>query len=314
MAYLRLVPHNVNINFVGLRFVTFLISSLVIAATLITLCTKGLNYGIDFQGGYIFEVRLKQEPNIPELRDKLASLGLGETAIQKFGAENDVLIRVEKKVNEGTNETESQQKVIDAVKGLLGADQDYRRVETIGPKVGEELVRNSMKAVLFALAAMLIYIAARFEWQFAVCGIIALVHDTIGILALFSIFPLEFNETAIIAILITAGYSINDTIVIFDRIRENLRKYKKMELGALINKSLNETLSRTVLTATTTLTSLLALYFFGGSVISSFSLPIIIGIMIGSFSSIFLASPLLLYLNLKRGEDIPASEGAVKKA
>ncbi len=312
MAYLRLVPQNVNINFVGIRFITFLISSLVVAVTLFILGTKGLNYGIDFEGGYIFEVRLKEDPNIPELRDKLATLNLGETAIQKFGADNDVLIRVERKIEEGIDENQAQQKVIDAVKGVFGQDQDYRRIETIGPKVGEELVHNSMKAVLFALAAMLIYIAVRFEWQFAVCGIIALVHDTIGILALFSVLPLEFNETAIIAILITAGYSINDTIVIFDRIRENLRKYKKMELGALINKSLNETLSRTVLTGTTTLTSLLALYFFGGSVISSFSLPIIIGIMIGSFSSIFLASPLLLYLNLKRGEEVATPEAAAR--
>lgn len=303
MSYIRLVPSNVNINFVGIRFITFLISTIIVLATVITIATKGLNYGIDFEGGYIFEVRMKQDPNIPELRDKLASLNLGETAIQKFGADNDVLIRVERKVSEGADENEVQQKVIDTVKNAIGHDQDYRRIETIGPKVGEELVHNSMKAVLFALAAMLIYIAVRFEWQFAVCGIIALMHDTIGILALFSILPFEFNETAIIAILITAGYSINDTIVIFDRIRENLRKYKKMELSALINKSLNETLSRTVLTATTTLTSLLALYFFGGSVISSFSLPIIIGILIGSFSSIFLASPLLLYLNIKRGED-----------
>lgn len=301
MALIRLVPSNVNINFVGIRFIAFFISIIVVLTTLFTIGTKGLNYGIDFQGGYIFEVRLKETPIIPELREKLEALKLGETAIQKFGSDNDILIRVERKAVEGLSDNEAQQRVIDSVKGILGADQDYRRIETIGPKVGEELVQNGLKAVLFALIAMLIYIAVRFEWQFAICGIVALVHDTIAILALFSIFPFEFNETAIIAILITAGYSINDSIVIFDRIRENLRKYKKMDLGELINKSLNETLSRTVLTATTTLTSLLALYFFGGSVISSFSLPIIIGIMVGSFSSIFLASPLLLYLNLKRG-------------
>ncbi len=306
MALIRLVPSNVNINFVGLRFFTFIISALVVLATVFTISTKGLNYGIDFQGGYIFEVRLKETPNIPELREKLEALHLGETAIQKFGGDTDILIRVERKTVEGASENEAQQKVVDAVKGTIGQDQDYRRIETIGPKVGEELVHSSLKAVLFALAAMLIYIAIRFEWQFAVCGIVALMHDTVAILALFSILPFEFNETAIIAILITAGYSINDTIVIFDRIRENLRKYKKMELPELINKSLNETLSRTVLTGMTTLTSLLALYFFGGSVISSFSLPIIIGIIIGSFSSIFLASPLLLYLNLKRSTDAGA--------
>lgn len=304
MAFLRIVPNDVNINFIGLRFFAFLISAVVIIATTVSLATRGLNYGIDFEGGYIFEVRLKEEPNVPELREKLGALNLGDTAIQKFGSDNDILIRVERKVMEGVDENIAQQKVVDAVKGVIGEDEDYRRIETIGPKVGEELVHNSMKAVLFALAAMLIYIAIRFEWQFAVCGIIALVHDTVGILALFTIFSFEFNETAIIAILITAGYSINDTIVIFDRIRENIRKYKKMDLATLVNKSLNETLSRTVLTGMTTLTSLLALYIWGGSVISSFSLPIMIGIIVGAFSSIFLASPLLLYLNVKRGETV----------
>jgi preprotein translocase subunit SecF len=311
MALLRLVPHDLKINFVGYRFVTFAISLIIIVGTLITIATKGINYGIDFEGGYIFEVRMAETPNIPELRSKLLALKLGDTSIQEFGKNNDLLIRVERNLKEGENEETAQAKAIALIKETLGTSTEFRRVETVGPKVGSELVTNSLKAVLLALLAMLIYIAIRFEWQFAVCGIVALMHDTIAILGIFSVLPFEFNETAIIAILITAGYSINDTIVIFDRIRENIRKYRKMDLAELVNKSVNETLSRTILTASTTLMALIALYLFGGKVISTFSLPIIIGIIVGSFSSICLASPLLLYLNVKRGEEAPAANKAV---
>ncbi len=309
MAPIRLVPHNLKINFVGHRFLTFAISLFILIGTLVTIATKGINYGIDFEGGYIFEVRMADKPNIPSLREQLLALNLGDTSIQEFGQENDLLIRVERKIKEGENEDAAQEKAISLIKESLGASTQFRRIETVGPKVGSELVNNSLKAVLLALVAMLVYIAIRFEWQFAVCGIVALLHDTVAILGIFSVLPFEFNETAIIAILITAGYSINDTIVIFDRIRENIRKYRKMDLAELINKSVNETLSRTILTASTTLMALIALYLFGGKVISSFSLPIIIGIVVGSFSSICLASPLLLYLNLKRGEDVPPPKG-----
>lgn len=307
MALLKLVSADLKIDFVGYRFLTFLVAAVISIGTLTTLMVKGLNYGIDFEGGYIIEVRTPQKPNIPELRDQINNLHLGEASIQNFGGENDLLIRVERKVEEGISEEAAQEKAIQAIKSVIGENSDYRRIETVGPKVGSELISNSLKAVGFALLAMLIYIAIRFEWQFAVCGIAALAHDTIAILGIFSILPFEFNETAIIAILITAGYSINDTIVIFDRIRENIRKYRRMELKTLINKSINETLSRTILTASTTLMALIALYLWGGKVISTFSLPIIIGILVGSFSSICLAAPLLLYLNVKRGEEAPSA-------
>lgn len=304
MAYIKLIPNNININFIGFRFVTFAIASFIALSTLISISIKGINYGIDFEGGYILEVRMKDKPDVPALREKLLSLNLGEATVQQFGDEHDLLIRVERKSDENLSESDSQTKAISSIKAVLGENNDYRRIETIGPKVGSELIANSITAVLLALGAMLIYIACRFEWQFAVCGIVALLHDMVAILGMFSIFPFEFNETAIIAILITAGYSINDTIVIFDRIRENIRKYKKMDMRTLINKSINETLSRTALTATTTLIALLALYFWGGNVISTFSLPIIIGIIVGSFSSVCLAAPLLLYLNVKRGDSV----------
>ncbi|MBX9805530.1 MAG: protein translocase subunit SecF [Alphaproteobacteria bacterium] len=308
---LRIIPYNTKIDFVGFRFITFAISLIVILASTISFAVKGLNYGIDFRGGFIVEVHMPEKPDVPALRGKIEQLNLGEVSLQEFGKDNTLLIRLESHKEEGKEDTQVQAETLEKVKKVLGAGVDYRRVETLGAKVGGELIRNALKAIGFALMAMLIYIAIRFEWQFAACAIMALIHDCVAILGLFSLFPLEFNENAVIAILITAGYSINDTIVIFDRIRENIRKYKKMNLGELVNKSLNETLSRTILTASTTLLALTALYLWGGKVISTFTLPIIIGILIGSFSSICLAAPLLLYLRLKRGEEALKDTGAV---
>lgn len=300
---LPIIPYNTKIDFVGFRFLTFAICFVVILASLISFGVKGLNYGIDFRGGLILEVRLPQKPDVPVLRTQMEQLHLGEVSLQDFGKDNTLLIRLERPEKQGEEGAQLQAKTLEKVKSVLGAGVDYRKVETIGPKVGNELIRNALTAIGLALLAMLFYITIRFEWQFAACAIAALAHDCIAMLGLFALSPLEFNENAIIAILITAGYSINDTIVIFDRIRENIRKYKKMNLGDLINKSLNETLSRTLLTASTTLLALFALYIWGGKVISTFTLPIIIGIAIGSFSSICLAAPLLLYLRLTRGEE-----------
>ena len=232
MRRLQLVPYNTNLNFMGFRFITFIIAGAITLASLTGLMTKGLNYGVDFRGGFILEVRTPQTPNIPELRDKLSALGLGEVVLQEFGDARDLIIKVERQ--EGDDH--AQENAIERIKMTLGSGVDYRKIETVGPKVGSELVQNGLKAVAFALLAMLVYIAVRFEWQFALCAILALAHDCIAILGLFSLLPFEFNETAIIAILITAGYSINDTIVIFDRIRENIHKYKKLSIGELINK------------------------------------------------------------------------------
>jgi len=301
MASINFIPYDTNINFVGLRRITFAVSIFVIVASLFGFMSKGLNYGIDFLGGYIFEVRLPEKPDIATLREKISHLDLGEVAIQEFGQNNDLLIRVEAKEGESSD---IQSAVLGKIKSCLGDGVDYRRVATVGPKVGSELIHNGIKAIAFALIAMLIYIIARFEWQFGVCAIAALLHDCIAIMGLYSLLPFEFNDNAIITILLTAGYSINDTIVIFDRIRENIRKYKRLDLPTLLNKSINETLSRTILTGTTTLLALVALYLLGGKVISSFSLPIIIGVIFGSASSIFLAAPLLLYLNLKGNEEV----------
>jgi preprotein translocase subunit SecF len=265
---------------------------------------KGLNYSIDFKGGYIFEIRMPTQPDVQELRAKLGGLGLGEVSLQQFGDKEDLIVRLGQAA-----EGQEQASAIKKVKDALGDGVLYKKVETVGPKVGSELVSNAIKAVVFALLAMLVYIAFRFEWQFGICAIAAIVHDCAIIFGMFAIFPMEFSETSITAVLLTASYSINDTVVIFDRIRETLRRYKKMELRDVINLSLNETLSRTTLTATTTLLAVLALYLFGGKVIASFALPIMVGIIVGTFSSIFVASPLLTYLRINReklnGKDIP---------
>ncbi len=294
MFRLHLIPYGTKFDIVGKSKYMLTLAVLVILTCFGSVIFKGLNYGIDFQGGYIFEVKMPSIPNIQDLRVKLGNLDLGEVAIQQFGAPDELSIKLEK-----SEDGAGQAIAIQKIKNALGKDVVYKRVETVGPKVGSELVSNAIKAVGFALLAMLAYIAVRFEWQFGLCAIAALLHDCAVIFGIFSIFPMEFNEMSITAILLTASYSINDTVVIFDRIRENLKRYKNLSLKDLINKSLNETLSRTTLTATTTLLAVLALYLFGGKVIAMFSLPILIGIIVGTFSSIFIASPLLMFLDIK---------------
>ncbi len=298
MFRLHLIPYGTKFDIVGKTKYLLTIAVILVMTAIAAVTFKGLHYGIDFKGGYTFEVTMPNDPDIPNLRDKLSNLGLGEVVIQQFGAKKDIMIKLERSKESGGQET-----AIKKVKDSLGEGVTYKCIQTVGAKVGEELVSNAIKAVLFAMIAMLLYIAIRFEWQFGVCAIAALVHDCAIIFGMFSLFPLEFSETSITAILLTAAYSINDTVVIFDRIRENLKRFKKMPLKDLINQSLNETLSRTTLTATTTLLAVLALYLFGGKVIASFALPIMVGIFVGTFSSIFVASPLLIYLNISRRDD-----------
>ncbi|MDR0695363.1 MAG: protein translocase subunit SecF [Holosporales bacterium] len=306
MRRLHLIPYETKIDIVGRSKYLLSLAVIVVGICLTSILLKGLNYSIDFKGGYIFEVRMPKEPDVHDLRERLGSLGLGDVSIQQFGNKEELLIRLGK-----SEEGKGQAAAIQKVKDSLGTGVTYKRVETVGPKVGSELVDNAIKAVAFALLAMLCYIAIRFEWQFGICAIAALIHDCAIIFGMFAIFPLEFSETSVTAVLLTASYSINDTVVIFDRIRENLKKYKRMDLGDLINQSLNETLSRTTLTATTTLLAILALYLFGGNVIANFALPIMVGLIVGTFSSIFIASPLLLYLRIKRYTETDEQEKQV---
>jgi len=293
---LQLIPYDTNYNFVAKKNIIFGILIAIALLCLSSIFFQGFNYGIDFKGGLLLEVRTKEAADIAKLRSDLSGLVHGEVTLQEFGGPNDILIRVERQPGGEKEQLEALAKI----KEKLGSSVEYRRVDSVGPKVSEDLIRNGIYAVIWALVAMLIYIWFRFEWQFGVCSLITLAHDALIVLGLFSIFQLEFNENAIIAILITITYSINDTVVIYDRIRENLRKFKKMPLGDLINRSINETLSRTILTSTTTLLALLGLYFFGGPVIAAFSLPILVGIGAGTISSITVSAPLLLHAHLRR--------------
>jgi preprotein translocase subunit SecF len=308
---LRLIPPGTKIPFVRFRLAYFLFSGTLLILSAISYGTQGLNFGIDFRGGILIEVRAKDASGAPrkadigKMRSKLSGLGLGEVTLQSITppigsgdkVASDVLIRIEQQ----TGGTASQDKAIAKIKNALGKDFDYRRQEYVGPKVGQELIRAGIIATVLALGSILIYVWFRFEWQFGVAAVVALAHDVLLTIGLFSELQLEFGLATVAAVLTIAGYSINDTVVVFDRVRENLRKYKKMPLPELMNLSINETLSRTTLTSLTTILSVLALLLIGGEVIQDFSIALIWGVVIGTYSSICLAVPLLLMINIKRG-------------
>ena len=296
MRLVSLVPVGTNIDFMRFRRFAVIVSLALIVGSAGLFFTKGLNFGIDFRGGILLEVRTPDPANLGKLRNRLSELALGEVQLQEFGQPTDVLIRIERQPG-----GEIGQKVaIDKAKAALGNEVSYRRIEFVGPKVGGELIEAGLTAVLLALAAMLIYIWFRFEWQFGIGAVIALLHDVILTIGIFSLLGFEFNLSTVAAILTIAGYSINDTVVVYDRVRENLRKFKQMTLYDLLNLSVNGTLSRTLLTSVTTLIALCALYFFGGEVIKGFSFAMIWGVLIGTYSSIFIAVPLLIYMKLRR--------------
>ena len=294
MRLLKLVPDDINIPFMSFRKVFLTISALAVAMSLALVFVKGMNFGIDFQGGILIEVRMPQAANLSQMRGQLGALGLGEVSLQEFGNPADVLIRI----GAQDGDAAAQQAAVSAVKDALGASVDYRRVEFVGPKVSSELLIDGVLAVVVAIIAMLIYIWLRFEWQFGLGAVMALTHDVFLTLGMFSLLGLEFNLTSIAAVLTIVGYSINDTVVVFDRIREDLRKYKTKPVPDLLNGSINATLSRTLMTSLTTLVALLALFFLGGEVIRDFSFAMIFGILVGTYSSICVASPLLLYTNV----------------
>ena len=293
---LRIVPADTNIDFIGRRNLAFVFSAVLMVLSVGFFAIKGLNYGIDFKGGILMEVRTPGAADLPRLRAKLSSLGLGEVALQEFGEPTDVLIRVERQ----PGGEKAQLIAVEVVKGALGSDvASYRRVEFVGPKVGAELIRAGTIAVFLSIFVIMVYVWFRFEWQFSIGAVVALTHDVISTIGIFSLVGLEFNLATVAAILTIAGYSINDTVVVFDRIRENLRKYKTMGVEELLNRSINQTLSRTILTSVTTLLALFAIFFFGGEVIADFAFALIWGVLIGTYSSIWIASPILLFLNVR---------------
>ncbi len=302
MKLLRLIPSSTNIDFLSIKKFAFLFSILIISGSFISLFLNNLNYGIDFKGGILLEVRAKnvERSNINELRQKVLTLNAGEISIQNFGKEGDFLIRIQKQ----DGDQKQQIAMIEKVQDLINSDYSIRRSEFVGPTVGDELKTAGIYAVSLSLLAIMVYIWFRFEWQFSIAAIIALVHDVISTIGLFSVLQLEFNLATIAAILTTAGYSINDTVVIFDRVRENLRRYKSKDHYYIYNKSINETLSRTVITSVTTLIALFIIFFFGGAVLSDFALAMIWGVLIGTFSSIFVAVSILTFFDINKGEKI----------
>ncbi len=290
------------INFIGLRYIAFIFSAILIIGSLGLTATKGLNFGIDFTGGTLIEIRLETEADLSVLRENLNTLDLGGISIQEFGAPNDLLIRMP----EQPGGEEVQQAAIKTIRASLEETYqniDYRRVEYVGPQVGEELKKQGLYAILFSLMGIMGYIALRFEWRFGLAGILALAHDAIATIGFFALTQMEFNLSTVAAVLLVAGYSINDTVVVFDRIRENLRKFKKMPLGDLFNGAINQTLSRTIMTSFTTMLALLALWFMGGEVIQGFVDALLFGIFIGTYSSIFVAAPLLHTIGVDRHAD-----------
>jgi preprotein translocase SecF subunit len=309
MISFRLVPDRTEFPFLAFRTWAYAFSGVLVLLSLVLLPTQGLNLGIDFRGGTMVEVRMPGEAaDLATMRSVLGGLGLGEVALQEFGAPTDVLIRVERQVGDQA----AQLAAVDVLKAALaenfGGEISYRRVEFVGPKVSEELFWAGTEAVTLALIAVLAYIWFRFEWQFGIGAIVALVHDVITTLGLFALFGLEFNLATVAAVLTIVGYSLNDTVVVYDRVRENLRRYKSMELLALLDRSLNETLARTTMTSLTTLWALVALAVVGGPVIRGFTIALIWGVLIGTYSSIFIATPILLHLKLRAETVAPVAE------
>jgi preprotein translocase subunit SecF len=294
---LQFFPNKPHFDFMQKRWYGFAFSIALTLLSMGVLFTKGLNLGIDFTGGILMEVHTEKEADLGKMREALNHQGFGEISLQNMGSPNDVMIRIQ------MTHDEDQSKITAKVKEVLAGEADgqvdYRKIDFVGPTIGQELVNNGIMAVLCSFAAIMLYVWFRFEWQYGVGAIIALAHDSIMILGFFAVTRFEFGLTAVAAILTIVGYSINDSVVIYDRIRENMRRYKKMSMFELINNSINETLSRTILTASTTLLAALALALFGGEVIEGFSWAMVFGVVIGTYSSIYLSAPALYYLQIR---------------
>ena len=305
MAILRFLPANLNIPFMNGRVYSSVFSGLLVAGSILVWLMVGLNTGIDFRGGFVIEVKtLEGAANVEDLREELGDLNLGDISLQEFGSDREVLIRVQSQ-DEGmaTDLSDANKQAIQLVQEQIADRYEIRRTEFVGAVVGDELRRNAIYAVIAALGSIMIYIWFRFEWPFAISAILALAHDIITTIGLFSLSGIEFNLATVAALLTIAGYSINDTVVIFDRIRDNLKKYKSWDNDTIINTSLSQTISRTLMTSITTLIALLAIYFFGGAVLGGFALAMIWGVLIGTYSSIYVASTILSRFDLRPSDD-----------
>ena len=290
------MKHVPNYNFVGSFKISNLSSLFLVLASLILIFFKGLNFGIDFKGGTLIELRADSKAiGIADIRSSFSNINLGDLNVKQFGKEGDYLIKFEKKNFDDKNNIKT---IKENVKNKLQTDVNFRRVENVGPKVSAELLNSGLLAIALALGAMLFYIWVRFEWQFSLGSILAIFHDVLITIGLFSLLSLEINLSIVAAVLTIVGYSMNDTVVIYDRIRENLSKFSSSKIEEITNISINETLSRTIITSLTTLLALISIFVLGGEILRGFALAMIIGVIIGTYSSIFVASPILKYLNV----------------
>lgn len=295
---IKVIPDDIKINFIGQRYIAFAFSLIVMIGSFYLMGTKGFNYGIDFTGGTLIEIETKQAPDLPALREGLNNLDLGDISMQQFGSENTLLIRLP---GQG-DDPEVQKAAIEKVRAEIDSryeDTDYRRVEFVGPQVGEELKLKGLYAVVFAMLGIMAYVWFRYEWQFGVAALVSIVHDVIATLGFMAFAGMTFDLTTLAAVLMVAGFSINDTVVIFDRIREIMRKYRKIPLSEVCNIAINQTLSRTIMTSMLVLLALVALWFFGGEVIQGFVDVLLFGFVFGTYSSVYVAAAVLLYLNLR---------------
>jgi preprotein translocase subunit SecF len=354
----RIISDTASFRFMRMRVMALLLSTIIVLGSLGLIFTKGLNFGIDFTGGMLIEVRYSEAPDLSKMREQLNGLGYGSASLQEFGSDKDILVRFPqnegvpqqqieadiKRVlnsfasedmgmqsqneveeedifaltedapeNETLAENQGEAETAEVTEAKASKGIDYRRVEFVGPQVGGELIKAGVMAIIFSILGILAYVSFRFEWQFGVASVAALIHDSLAIVGLFALFQMEFDLATVAAVLMIAGYSINDTVVVFDRVRENLRKFKKRSLIEVIDMSLNQTLARTLLTSMTTLIALIALYVFGGEVIRGFIDALIFGILVGTYSSVFVASPLLLFLGL-RAKDVEAPDAPLDDA
>ncbi len=306
MWLVNYVPTETKFGFMPFRRVAFPFSAIASILSVILFFAWGMNFGIDFKGGTLIEMQAKAErADISSIRERGNALRIGEVEVQQFGTPRDVSLRVE--LQPGGES--AQQAVVNRLRETFAADYELRRVEVVGPRVSGELVQSGILGVVFAILGVLIYLWFRFEWQFAIGAVIATLHDIVLTMGFFAISQIEFNMTSIAAILTIVGYSLNDTVVVFDRIRELLRRYKSMPTEHLLDLSINSTLSRTVMTSVTTLLSLLALVIFGGEAINGFALAMLFGVVVGTYSSIFIAAPILIYLGVRVGSEAPAFGG-----
>lgn len=303
---MRILKSNLNLDIMGKRKIALVFSAVVLLISIAALVVRGLEFGIDFTGGTLIEVGYEEDVSLDSVRQVLAGNGFDDAQVQQFGTPKDILIRLQPR--EGVKSAELSDQVFSALSSAAEGQVDLRRVEFVGPQVGDELSEDGALAVLVALMAILLYVALRFEWRFAVGSVIALVHDVLFTMGVWGLFQLEFDLTVLAAILAVIGYSLNDTIVVYDRIRENFRKMRKGDSEQIINTSLNQTLSRTLVTSLTTLLVLIMLFLFGGEIIHNFALALIIGVVIGTYSSIYVASTSVLMLGVSKADLMPVQK------